>query len=81
MVIASKLPAKSFVSIFNTSLNSAIIHPEMLVSREKLPPKVRGGAQIIFIENRQELLEKDVKTGKIGRLLREILIVNIVDIL
>ena len=80
MVIASKLPAKSFVSIFNTSLNSAIIHPEMLVSREKLPPKV-GGAQIIFIENRQELLEKDVKTGKIGRFLREILIDNIVDIL
>ena len=79
MVIASKLPAKSFVSIFNTSLNSAIIHPKCSFREKNYRQK--WGAQIIFIKNRQELLQKDVKMGKIGRLLREILIVNIVDIL
>ena len=52
----------------------------MFVSSKNYRQKVE--AQIIFIKNRQELLQKNIKRGKIGRLfLREILIVNIVDIL
>ena len=64
MVIASKLPAKSFVSIFNTSLNSAIIHPEMLVSREKLPPKVGGGRKLFSLKTDKSYCKKTSKRVK-----------------